>query len=632
MKKIAKILGKIGKILFSILFLYFIFYPGLVMYTSYITCGATCNAHYSLQGLHYLICVGCMLFILPFLVRMVKTQFKFLFYLFPAGIFILNYFFVPRGYSTVTSLFLTTFLTYICMIIWFKMNGWWFKNEKWLVLKISAVLYALIYLFLMALVVFFLDAYTKILPCPPCLSGEVRISGSCSCVYCGDVGMYDGGQKECEKCSEHEWYENRCVEKCSEDSSFRDEYSRCYSCDTQQEIKTAAQECLKCSNRVMANGLCVLPCPDDSPLRSVSNVCYACDILNPIQTGQSQCTKCQNREMINDKCVLSVCPDDNPVRGLDNSCFPCDFPSDFSASEQECARCPNRELYKGLCMQKCSEESFRDVRGKCYSCDTSSRVISVDEQECSKCSNRELYDDICMQKCSESFPFKDGYYFRDKYYQCYSCDALQGISVSEQECSKCPNRKMQDGKCIQAVCSKDNPIKALDGTCFACDSPLDFKTTEQECAKCQNREMYKGTCAQKCSKNSFRDNNYKCYSCDASKNVPADEEECSKCLNRKMDDNNCVLTPFVGNLSEEYSEIFMTDEITGERKKIAVSPNANGCPDDFPMSDEMGMCSSCEINYARTTKEECDKCPNMRYYSEHTLCINRVLADSYEKK
>ena len=173
MKKLVAVLKKIGKTLLSLFFLYLIFYPGLVLCFSYVTCGSTCNLDYSLVGRHYLIALWILLPLMPVLFHKMQTKCRFVFYALPSCIFLLIYFFIPRGYDTLVGISLEIFIIFICLFVWFKVNGKCFDKKEWKALKIHSVLYALLYFFITISVVAFLDIYTNYLPCPPCSQGTL---------------------------------------------------------------------------------------------------------------------------------------------------------------------------------------------------------------------------------------------------------------------------------------------------------------------------------------------------------------------------------------------------------------------------------------------------------------------------
>ena len=209
---------------------------------------------------------------------------------------------------------------------------------------------------------------------------------------------------------------------------------------------------------------------------------------------------------------------------------------------------------------------------------------------CGYCQHAEngtcVADETCDNDCPGDKPMKGN---NDV---CYSCGTWVKFATTETECAKCPNRSMQDGKCVLDRCP-DGQLMDSDGYCYNCSTTTIIPASETECAKCSNRIM--------------GSNGY-CYACSHSSWVEADATECAKCSNRFMSSGGGC-HPCTGSA------------VHADATECAKCPNreidvygycAIPCPDgEFRYSG--GTCLSCsyavEIGADAT---ECAKCPNRK--------------------
>ena len=87
---------------------------------------------------------------------------------------------------------------------------------------------------------------------------------------------------------------------------------------------------------------------------------------------------------------------------------------------------------------------------------------------CHLCSNRHIIEDsqgtkqcallVCPQES-----------FRDANGNCYHCDYIGPLSISQNECAMCPQRVFENDHCILDKCPKKYPLKNRQGWCLSCD-------------------------------------------------------------------------------------------------------------------------------------------------------------------
>ena len=129
-----------------------------------------------------------------------------------------------------------------------------------------------------------------------------------------------------------------------------------------------------------------------------------------------------------------------------------------------------------------------DTNGYCYSCDYT-EVINL--------ANRDTCESICngrngttkrvsvifgckLENCPKDMPLEN------TFGECLSCQYDAPVS-DIKNCSLCPNREVQDGKCVISDCS-DRPLLSYDGFCYPCSTKLAVETFRGECTTvCPNR-------------------------------------------------------------------------------------------------------------------------------------------------
>lgn len=256
------------------------------------------------------------------------------------------------------------------------------------------------------------------------------------------------------------------------------------------------------------------------------NQCHSCDAPSSFNVGSDETCSflCPNRkvnyegsgsQVTNRNCALKVCPNDFPFQSSYGNCYAtqAEAENDYGASQ---------------------EENFSDD-------DIRSGLVSTALK-------------IIDGKCPESHPL-----WGSK--SCFSCDELDDLSISEDECAKCPNRVYKvypkwDQKKCELPCPADQPLRRWDGKCFSCDESkvVGIEThcnIEHDCEICPNRTVVYWIggnipSVPNCPADKpLMDSEGICYACDVPVPVGVDWNThfCSRfCPNeRHLEGNNCVL-------------------------------------------------------------------------------------------
>ncbi len=204
---------------------------------------------------------------------------------------------------------------------------------------------------------------------------------------------------------------------------------------------------------------------------------------------------------------------------------------------------------------------------------------------------------------------------------CYSCSYLGETGgfnweSSKTECDKCSNREIYTDFYGNKTCAlsatscyasyQEGGFRGRCGAaCLSCSVTEPVETFAADCRKCSNREMttseyYKycvltsAACHSRYPEGGFRRNDGWCFSCSYENGIyDTSTTECKKCSNREMLDDSCVLTTAACN---------------------ALYPEGG-------VRDDWGACYSCSYEYSiyNISKDECDKCGNLRYH-DGTYC------------
>ena len=130
-----------------------------------------------------------------------------------------------------------------------------------------------------------------------------------------------------------------------------------------------------------------------------------------------------------------------------------------------------------------------DEDGNCHSCDDDDIFRLHDEADCEKfCTGKngttKRVDDFwgCkLEKCPAHKPLEDAFG------ECRSCDYDGPVSDSIN-CSKCPERSVQNGHCFFKSC-EDRPLMSHYGFCYPCSTKMTVETFTGECVSvCPERE------------------------------------------------------------------------------------------------------------------------------------------------
>lgn len=238
-------------------------------------------------------------------------------------------------------------------------------------------------------------------------------------------------------------------------------------------------------------------------------------------------------------------------------------------------------------LERCQNRFYDKENKFSYLCDERAAIVT-NEQNCLKCPNRKLSGRYCiLAECSPDKPL------RDNRGNCYSCDEKTAIPYIETaECDKCSNRHMLYGSCMKK-CPNNQILQDYDGNCYSCDEDTSIANIDdKECNKCSNRYMYYRMCTKRCPTDKpLWDYKGNCYSCDVDMSVSTSETHCNQCPNRHILFKN-----------------------SGTCVKI--------CPDDKPLQDFYGKCYSCDDEQIiSTTTTICTSCPNRENIGNHHCAI-----------
>ena len=416
--------------------------------------------------------------------------------------------------------------------------------------------------------------------CAPatCAAGQFQNSANGACVDCSSNTYAKTTAEQCDYCNTQgsrimigDW----CIPesgRCPTGQFFEilDGGLYCKDCSNGSSFNSNAEECSKCNTtenprRFLANGKCVKACGSGKFMNS-SGSCVSCSTNDAIDAEtEDDCLSCSTSGIVrqidsNGKCVRAC--DSGYYRNSSGGCSSCNDDSvGIAASDEECTSCGNRKVSSdGKCVKGCGVGKFyaKDT-GSCQSCTDVMKYESYDDAECTdSCSDREIrtYQGVkyCVWQCPSG-------YFRNANLNCTVCGDKNAKDTSKDECDKCPNRKMVNGKCTKAC--EDNEIVQADGSCHktcttgfyatddkackACNDVMKYQTYDSSsCSdKCPDREMmaYNGKtyCVWKCPSGYFRNENMNCTGCSDSKasSKLTYRRECAKCTsNRQFNPND----------------------------------------------------------------------------------------------
>lgn len=138
----------------------------------------------------------------------------------------------------------------------------------------------------------------------------------------------------------------------------------------------------------------------------------------------------------------------------------------------------------------CPDDSpLLDEHGDCHPCDDDEIFELHDDDDCEKiCTGKNgttkrvnVFWGCKLEKCPDHKPLED------TFGECRSCDYEDPVSDTKN-CSKCPERSVQNGECFFKSCS-GRPLINSNGYCYPCSTNLSVQTSEGECSSaCSNRE------------------------------------------------------------------------------------------------------------------------------------------------
>lgn len=149
---------------------------------------------------------------------------------------------------------------------------------------------------------------------------------------------------------------------------------------------------------------------------------------------------------------------------------------------------------KGKVSASCPDDyPLLDEDGNCHSCDDDDIFRLHDEDDCERiCTGKngttKRVDDFwgCkLEKCPAHKPLEDAFG------KCRSCD-YDGPVFDTKNCSKCPERSVQNSSCFFKSCS-DRPLMSHNGYCYPCSTKLSVETYTGECISVCPKRVEAGT-------------------------------------------------------------------------------------------------------------------------------------------
>ena len=402
------------------------------------------------------------------------------------------------------------------------------------------------------------------------------LGGTCQpCDSPNAVHMYPR-ESDCQSmCPKRTYVGLYCYPACPADKPLRGNDEKCHSCDYEIAVSLSGvseKKCTElCPNRKVENDKCILAsCPENKPLMDANGGCHACDEEKAVGVKgvKENCSKCPNRYLVNtawgEQCsicgVKGYSAENKPLQNLSGDCQPCDSLNavHMYPRESDCqSMCPERTYADLYCYPACpADKPLRGNDGECHGCDYEIAVSlsGVSEKKCTElCPNRKVENDKCiLASCPENKPLMDANG------GCHACDEEKAVGVKgvKENCSKCPNRYLvntawgeQCSICgVKGYSAENKPLQNLSGDCQPCDSPneIDVYGHLSDCeAKCPNRKLNDRICNRDyCSENApLEDKNRICHPCNEPLpiDVAGDETKCGACLNRSLDGQHCVL-------------------------------------------------------------------------------------------
>ena len=247
--------------------------------------------------------------------------------------------------------------------------------------------------------------------------------------------------------------------------------------------------------------------------------------------------------------------------------------------------------------------------GTCRSCDDKSCLRVQSASSCvDVCSNRVNCDSdnlhCSLNSCSGDTPLN----YNGK---CYSCDystAIPLTNLPEKQCKEiCPNRKVENDKCVLAGCPADKPLMDKDGGCHACDEAkgVNVNGVESNCDVCAKEGRYV----------TKLDANY-CVLCGVEGTSVADKPlmawggTCHSC-----NEKSCIR-------ANSYASCASVCPNRSDCDTDHLHCGLGVCTDDVPLMDSEKNCHPCNEPtsiYVGADENKCKVCLNRRYEDGYCL-------------